>query len=74
MRDMAAGIVDASPVTLEADRFAAIAQAIAAAGAGDLVIVAGKGHEDYQEIEGRRHPFSDREAVRQAMGLPEGDA
>ena len=74
MRDMAAGIEDASPVTLEADRSAAIVQAIDAAGAGDLVVVAGKGHEDYQEIDGRRHPFSDREAVRQAMGLPEGGA
>ena len=74
MRDMAAGIEDASPVTLEADRSVAIAQAIDAAGAGDLVVVAGKGHEDYQEIDGRRHPFSDREAVRQAMGLPEGGA
>ena len=74
MRDMAAGIEDASPVTLEADRGAAIAQAIAGADAQDVVIVAGKGHEDYQEIEGRRHPFSDREAVRQAMGLPGGGA
>ena len=74
MRDMAAGIEDAPPVTLEADRSVAIAQAIDAAGAGDLVVVAGKGHEDYQEIDGRRHPFSDREAVRQAMGLPEGGA
>ena len=74
MRDMATGVEDPSLVTLEADRGAAIAQAIAAADAGDLVIVAGKGHEDYQEIDGRRHPFSDREAVRQALGLPGGDA
>ncbi|MYF09747.1 MAG: hypothetical protein F4229_01875 [Gammaproteobacteria bacterium] len=74
MRDMAAGIEDASPVTLEADRGAAIAQAIAGADAHDLVIVAGKGHEETQEIDGRRHPFSDREAVRQAMGLPGGGA
>ena len=74
LRDMAAGIEDATPVVLEADRGAAIAQAIDAAGAGDLVVVAGKGHEDTQEVDGRRHPFSDREAVRQAMGLPGGDA
>ena len=74
MRDMAAGIEDASPVTLEADRGAAIARAIAGADAHDLVIVAGKGHEETQEIDGRRHPFSDREVVRQAMGLPGGGA
>ncbi|MCY4342034.1 MAG: UDP-N-acetylmuramoyl-L-alanyl-D-glutamate--2,6-diaminopimelate ligase [Gammaproteobacteria bacterium] len=74
MRDMAAGIEDASPVTLEVDRGAAIAAAIASADARDLVVVAGKGHEDTQEIGGRRHPFSDREAVRQALGLPGGDA
>ena len=74
MRDMATGVEDPSLVTLEADRGAAIAQAIAAADAGDLVIVAGKGHEDYQEIDGRRHPFSDREAVRDALGMPGGDA
>ena len=73
-RDMVAGIEDATPVALEADRGVAIAQAIDAAGAGDLVVVAGKGHEDYQEIDGHRHPFSDRQAVRQAMGLPGGDA
>ena len=72
MRDMAAGIEDASPVTQEADRGAAIAQAVAAASAADLVVVAGKGHEEVQEINGRRHPFSDREAVRQLMGLPGG--
>ncbi len=74
IRDMAAGVEDASPLALEADRGMAIEQAIAAAEPGDLVIVAGKGHEDYQEIDGRRHPFSDREAVRQALGLPGGDA
>ncbi len=74
MRDMAAGIEDASPVTLEADRGAAIAAAIAGADARDWVVVAGKGHEDAQEIGGHRHPFSDREAVREALGLPQGDA
>ena len=74
MGDMAAGIEDGAPVTQQADRGAAIAAAIAAASAGDLVIVAGKGHEEHQEIDGHRHPFSDREAVRQALGLPGGGA
>jgi UDP-N-acetylmuramoyl-L-alanyl-D-glutamate--2,6-diaminopimelate ligase len=41
------------------DRGAAIAQAVAAAAAQDVVLIAGKGHETYQEIQGRRLPFSD---------------
>ena len=42
-----------------ADRREAIMQAIGAAAAGDVVLIAGKGHEDYQESAGRRIPFSD---------------
>ncbi|MEQ8493503.1 MAG: UDP-N-acetylmuramoyl-L-alanyl-D-glutamate--2,6-diaminopimelate ligase [Gammaproteobacteria bacterium] len=48
------------------DRAEAIHQAIAAAGAGDIVLVAGKGHETTQELGGRLQPFSDREQVRRA--------
>jgi UDP-N-acetylmuramoyl-L-alanyl-D-glutamate--2,6-diaminopimelate ligase len=51
------------PVRVELDRERAIAGAIAEAGSGDIVLVAGKGHEDYQEIGGRRLPFSDVERV-----------
>ncbi len=49
------------------DRGAAIAHAIAMAGASDTVLIAGKGHEDYQEIAGVRHPFSDAAAAAQAL-------
>ncbi|MCL7941100.1 UDP-N-acetylmuramoyl-L-alanyl-D-glutamate--2,6-diaminopimelate ligase [Halomonas sp. ATCH28] len=42
-----------------AGRGAAIARVLAEAGPGDVVLIAGKGHEDYQEIDGVRHPFSD---------------
>ncbi|MET0202834.1 MAG: UDP-N-acetylmuramoyl-L-alanyl-D-glutamate--2,6-diaminopimelate ligase, partial [Casimicrobiaceae bacterium] len=49
--------------SIEVDRHAAIAQAIASAKASDIVLVAGKGHETYQELHGKRTPFSDaREA------------
>jgi len=41
------------------DRREAIARAVADADARDVVLIAGKGHEDYQEIAGVRHPFSD---------------
>jgi len=46
-----------------ADRDLAIRTAVLAALPGDLVLVAGKGHENYQEIEGERHPFNDLERL-----------
>jgi len=52
---------------VEPDRAAAIARAINAAKPGDVVLVAGKGHEEYQEIAGVKHPFSDQQIVRQAL-------
>ena len=45
--------------TVMADRRAAISAAILAAAPEDIVVLAGKGHEDYQEIHGVKHPFSD---------------
>jgi UDP-N-acetylmuramoyl-L-alanyl-D-glutamate--2,6-diaminopimelate ligase len=45
-----------------------VARAIADAGPDDVVLVAGKGHEDYQEIAGRRFPFSDRALVSGLLG------
>ncbi len=44
---------------MEVDRAKAIAIAIASAKIGDIVLIAGKGHEEYQEIEGVKHYFSD---------------
>jgi UDP-N-acetylmuramoyl-L-alanyl-D-glutamate--2,6-diaminopimelate ligase len=49
------------------DRRAAILHAIAAARPGDVVVVAGKGHETGQEIDGQVHPFSDRDEVAAAI-------
>ena len=57
----AAGAFDGNPVVKIVDRREAIAKVLADAGANDVVLVAGKGHEDYQEINGVRHPFSDVE-------------
>lgn len=48
-----------------ADRRKAIRAAIDVAGARDIVLIAGKGHEDYQEIDDVRHPFDDRKVARQ---------
>ena len=50
------------------DRLEAISLAIAEAAAGDLVLVAGKGHEDVQIIADQRHHFSDREVVAELLG------
>jgi UDP-N-acetylmuramoyl-L-alanyl-D-glutamate--2,6-diaminopimelate ligase len=49
------------------DRARAIAVAVAEAGADDVVVIAGKGHEPYQEIGGERLPFSDLEQARLAL-------
>jgi UDP-N-acetylmuramoyl-L-alanyl-D-glutamate--2,6-diaminopimelate ligase len=49
------------------DRRTAIRMAVLLASPGDIVVIAGKGHEDYQEIEGVRHPFSDRKVLEEAI-------
>ena len=57
----------AARVQVEPDRAQAIAAALGAAAAGDVVLIAGKGHEDYQEIAGRRSTFSDIAAATHAL-------
>ena len=46
-------------VQVQADRALAIADTIAGAAPQDVILLAGKGHEDYQEVDGVKHPFSD---------------
>ena len=64
--DIRAGL-DREPQGVEPDRGRAIARAIGEAAAADVVVIAGKGHEDYQEIEGRRLPFSDVRETQRAF-------
>ncbi|HEV8260909.1 MAG TPA: UDP-N-acetylmuramoyl-L-alanyl-D-glutamate--2,6-diaminopimelate ligase [Burkholderiales bacterium] len=52
---------------IEEDRAAAILQAISGAAPQDVVLIAGKGHETYQEIGGRRLPFDDAEVAREIL-------
>jgi UDP-N-acetylmuramoyl-L-alanyl-D-glutamate--2,6-diaminopimelate ligase len=59
-----AGLSVPAAVAVEPDRAAAIAAAVAGADARDVILIAGKGHEDYQEIAGQRLPFDD---ARQAL-------
>jgi UDP-N-acetylmuramoyl-L-alanyl-D-glutamate--2,6-diaminopimelate ligase len=54
---------------VEPDRRAAIALAVECAREGDAVLVAGKGHEDYQIVGAERRPFSDRDEARRALGI-----
>ena len=58
---------DQRAVAVDPDRRRAIRSAVAAAGRGDIVLVAGKGHERYQEIQGVRYPFSDVAVAREAL-------
>ncbi len=63
------GLVGVPGVVVEPDRARAIAQTLQQAQPADVLLLAGKGHEDYQEIAGQRLPFSDLEQVKSAMGL-----
>lgn len=64
------GGLRAAPFAVDEDRGAAIARAVHAAEPGDTVLIAGKGHERYQEVAGHKRPFDDRDAVRRALGGP----
>jgi UDP-N-acetylmuramoyl-L-alanyl-D-glutamate--2,6-diaminopimelate ligase len=70
-----AGIHDTGHRThvLELDRAAAIGAAVATAQSGDVVLVAGKGHEDYQERDGVRRPFSDAAVATAALRARRGE-
>ncbi|MDR3371475.1 UDP-N-acetylmuramoyl-L-alanyl-D-glutamate--2,6-diaminopimelate ligase [Rhodoferax sp.] len=61
------GLAGVPGVRVEPDRALAIKQVLAQAAPSDVVLVAGKGHEDYQEISGKRLPFSDMAQVQQAL-------
>ena len=54
-------------VIVERDRRRAIERALSAASSGDIVLIAGKGHEPYQEIAGRTLPFDDRVVAEQCL-------
>jgi UDP-N-acetylmuramoyl-L-alanyl-D-glutamate--2,6-diaminopimelate ligase len=61
------GLTGYPPVSVEPNRALAIGQTVALASANDVLLVAGKGHEDYQEVAGQRLPFSDMDQVRRAL-------
>jgi UDP-N-acetylmuramoyl-L-alanyl-D-glutamate--2,6-diaminopimelate ligase len=65
LRDMKAGVgsLHRKNTLVIADRREAIKTAFALANTGDIILVAGKGHEKYQEINGVRHPFDDKQVL-----------
>ncbi|MDR2140055.1 MAG: UDP-N-acetylmuramoyl-L-alanyl-D-glutamate--2,6-diaminopimelate ligase [Tannerella sp.] len=65
--DMAAGLTDADlrRTLCITDRMQAIKTAVQLVRKGDIILVAGKGHEDYQEIKGVKYPFDDRKILKQ---------
>ena len=64
---MVQGLINPARAVLEPDRAAAIAWTVQQADAHDVVLLAGKGHEQYQEIAGVRHPFCDVQQARAAL-------
>ncbi|MDA8063764.1 MAG: UDP-N-acetylmuramoyl-L-alanyl-D-glutamate--2,6-diaminopimelate ligase [Actinomycetota bacterium] len=65
--DVVAGAADPGRVRVVPDRAEAIETAVWVAGPGDVVVVAGKGHESGQEIRGQVRPFDDAEVTRRAL-------
>lgn len=73
LRQMVTGLSHPASACLVADRAQAIAQAVQSADVRDVVLIAGKGHEDYQEILGERKPFSDLVQARSALAQRRAD-
>ncbi|MCR5819339.1 MAG: UDP-N-acetylmuramoyl-L-alanyl-D-glutamate--2,6-diaminopimelate ligase [Bacteroidaceae bacterium] len=71
INDMLAGLndTDMKKVISIADRREAIRTATMLAQPGDVILIAGKGHEDYQDVKGVKHHFDDHEVVREAFGI-----
>ncbi len=69
IKDMQAGVGPSNyrKTLVVPDRREAIKTAISLSSAGDIVLIAGKGHETYQEIQGVKHPFDDRQVVSELL-------
>jgi len=70
IREILTGFKRPTAVSVEPDRRKAIALAVHDARPDDVILIAGKGHEDYQIIGTKKHPFSDKEAALDALGPP----
>ncbi len=70
--EIVAGFARPQDAIVERDRRRAIARAIGDAGPDDIVLIAGKGHETYQEVAGVKHAFDDTEVARDALARRAG--
>jgi len=67
IRDIIAGLRRPAEALIEADRSAAVREAVRMARSGDVILLAGKGHEDYQIIGAVKYPLDDRQLLRDAF-------
>ena len=67
INEILSGITDKNNVEVEQDRRKAIQFALNKSSSGDIILIAGKGHENYQEIEGIKYPFDDRQVVKELV-------
>jgi UDP-N-acetylmuramoyl-L-alanyl-D-glutamate--2,6-diaminopimelate ligase len=72
LAQIVAGITAREDFAVIEDRRVAIAHALREAGAHDVVLIAGKGHEDYQIVGTEKRHFDDREEARRALALRRG--
>jgi len=68
IEDIKSGITNQNYKVIE-ERASAIEEAIKNSEKNSVILIAGKGHEDYQEINGVRHHLSDREVARKILGI-----
>jgi len=71
--DMLSGIETTDQILILRDRKKAIHQALKLAKKGDIVLIAGKGHETYQEINGVKYPFNECDIVNEFLTMPDFD-
>ncbi len=69
IEQMQAGLTHPDSAIATVDRAEAVADTVRRAAAGDVILLAGKGHEDYQEINGVRYPSDDRDLARHALAV-----
>lgn len=69
VKDMLAGLSEPEVAFVEHDRFQAVKFALEKAGNNDIILLAGKGHEDYQVLKDKTIHYSDRESALQLLGI-----
>lgn len=74
LADIESAFDSSDAVALIEDRGQAIRYAYEHARAGDVILVAGKGHENYQEVNGQKYAFSDADCCRALLGIEQGSA